>query len=234
MIALPVAICLAFTPSPEELSLPPITAPELRTAASSAADFAPSGWTVERTVDGDLDKDGQADLVIVLKGADPACLVWTDLTDEPMDTNPRLLVVAFRRGGEYKLHSANIAVIPRREDPYTDDPLEIGGLEIRGGVVRLRLGHWRSMGGWGTYSNILSFRWDGKAFPLIGFDRDHLQRNTGETEKLSVNFLTGRARTVSGSMEDGVKDKVVWKNLADRQAPTLETIGNGLEFEPKL
>lgn len=214
--------------------MPPIAMPSVPRSASSAAGFAPSGWKMERSLRGDLNKDGRPDLVLILKGADPACLVRTELAAEPLDTNPRLLIVAFGATRGYRLHLANISIIPRREDPFTDDPLENGDLSIRGEVVRLRLGYWRSAGGWSTYSNSLSFRWDGKAMRLIGFDRDHLQRNSGETEKLSVNFLTGKARVATGSMEDEAKEKIVWKRLPPQVPATLETFGNGLEYEPKL
>ena len=229
-------ICLAVLASAlEEGSLsPPTVEPQLRATASSAAGFVPPGWKLIRALHQDVNKDGRLDLVMVLKGLDPACVVPTELTPEPMDTNPSLLIVAFGTEGGYRLHLANSNVVPRRQDPYTDDPLETGGLWIRDGVIRLRLAHWRSAGGWGTYNNTLSFRWNGDAFRLIGFDRNHLQRNSGETEKVSVNFLTGKARVSEGSMRENVREKVSWKMLQRQSVPTLETFGNGLEYEPKL
>jgi hypothetical protein len=237
MIALPLAICLhaqASHMADQPGAIPPVSTPWLPAEATSAARFAPQGWQVERHLTGDLNKDGRPDLVVVLKGADPACRVTTELASEPLDTNPRLLVVAFRTARGYTRRVASAAVIPRRNDPFADDPLEIGGLSIRNGVLCLRLGHWRSLGGWGTYSNKLSLRWDGAAFRLIGFDRDHLQRNSGETETLSVNFLTGKARIATGSMQDDVEEKVLWKAVPRQATANLETFGDGLEYEPKL
>jgi hypothetical protein len=230
------AICILTGSSSDEggLIIPEIVEPRLPPKAASAGAFAPPGWRVERTLEGDLNKDGRLDLVAVLKGDDPKCRITTELTPDPMDTNPRLLLVAFAEPGGYALAVANAAVIPRREDPYVDDPLEIGDISIRGGVLRLKLGHWRSAGGWGTYSNTFAFRWDGKAFPMIGFDRDHLQRNSGETEKISVNFLTGKAKIVTGSMKEGVREIVRWTDLPRQTVPNLETIGDGLSYEPKL
>lgn len=127
----------------------------------------------------------------------------------------------------YKLYLANSAVIRRRQDPYTGDPLESGGLSAGGGVIRIRLAHWRSAGGWGTYNNTLSFRWDGRAFRLIGFDCNHLQRNAAETEEVSVNFLTVKAWVARGSMRNNAREKVAWKVLPRQLIATLEHFGNG-------
>lgn len=104
---------------------------------------------------------------------------------------------------------------------------------IRAGAMRLGLTYWRSMGGWTTFSSTLSFRWDGAHLRLIGFDRESLQCNSGETEMLSVNFLTRRAKTVKGSMQDEVVDRTTWHRVTG-QGETLEMIGDGLAFEPQL
>lgn len=228
------AICLVLAAGIEDGDLlPPMIEPQVPQMARSAATFVPSGWKLERELHQDINGDGRPDLIMVLKGVDPACIVPTELTSEPMDTNPSLLIVAFGTEQGYRLQVANPSIIPRRQDPYTDDPLGTGSLSIRLGVVRLRLAHWRSAGGWGTYNNTLSFRWDGKAFRLIGFDRDHLQRNTGATEKVSVNFVTRKVRVAEGSMGDDVKARVTWTRLPVQSVPTLETFGDGLEYEPK-
>lgn len=234
MLALLASICLASPPATADagLVIPPVAVPRIPPRAASAAALVPAGWTLERTVRGDLDKDGRPDLVAILKGTDPGCVVSTELSDTPLDTNPRLLVVAFARAGDFVLHLANPALIPRKEDPFAEDPLENGGLEINNGVIRLQLKHWRSAGGRGTFSNELAFRWDGEAFRLIGFDRDHLQRNSGETERISVNYLTRRARRTTGSI-DNQAGKTVWMPVRET-GPNLESIGNGLEFELKL
>jgi hypothetical protein len=231
------AICLAVAgpaSEDEERLVPPASIPKLPAVAVSAKGFAPPGWNVERSLSGDLDGDGRADLVAVLKGADKKCRVRVGPDRAPLDSNPRLLLVAFARGSGYALQLANPAAIARQEDPYMDDPLANGGLAIRDGVVRLRLGSWRSAGSWGTYTNAFAFRWDGRAFRLIGFDRDHLQRNSGETEQLSVNFLTGKAKITRGSSADETPDRVRWTSLPRQVVPTLETLDDGLAYQPRL
>ena len=230
MLAAAAAICVALA-KPYDGDAPALLAPKLSMPAfaSTAAAFVPEGWRVDRELRGDLNRDGRVDLVAVLKGNDPRCVVQIDDRSEPLDTNPRMLLVAFGSEAGFRLLLANSAVIPRVEDPYMDDPLN--DLAIRGGVLRLGLSSWRSMGGWTTFSSTLSFRWDGRRMRLIGFDRETLQRNTGETETLSVNYSTGRARVVIGSMQDDVADSTRWRQVA-AAGVTLETIGDGMALEP--
>ncbi|MDP1027038.1 hypothetical protein Q5H91_07430 [Sphingomonas sp. KR1UV-12] len=204
--------------------------PTIPSSAATATGFVPRSWTLERAITGDLNRDGRPDLVAVLKGADPICVVRIDDATQPMDTNPRVVLVAFGGPNGYHLQLVNAAVIPRIDDRYMDDPFDPDALTIRGDVLRLGLRYWRSMGGWTTFTSTLAFRWDGTRFRLIGFDKESLQRNSGETETVSANFVTGRVKTVTGSMEDDVGSKTRWQKL--RQAPTnLETIGDGFSFE---
>jgi hypothetical protein len=230
-----VALCIALS-QPYAGDLPALRAPmpKILSMAASAAGFAPPGWTVEHAVRGDLDRDGKPDLVVVLKGVDPRCIVRTENAAGTMDTNPRLLLVAFARKPGFALAGANAKVIPRIDDPYMDDPFNADALVIRNGALRLGLTFWRSMGGWTTYTSTLSFRWDGRRFALIGYDRETLKRNSGETETISVNFVTGRAKRTTGSMEDDVADSTRWKRLPAQKAPDLASIGDGLAYEPKL
>ena len=238
MITAVAAICIAASgpPAPYEGEPPGLIAPKpkLPASAASAAGFAPRGWKVERAITGDLNRDGRPDLAVILKGTDPKCVVPTENAGGSPDTNPRLLLVAFAGKAGFTLQLANATVIPRTDDPYMDDPLNLDDFAIRGGVLRLALNFWRSMGGWTTYSSTLSFRWDGQRFPLIGFDRETLRRNSGETETLSVNYLTGRTVIAKGSIEDDARGTSRQQRIPVQKTASLETFGNGLDYEPKL
>ncbi|WP_439534382.1 hypothetical protein [Polymorphobacter sp.] len=238
MLQIAGAICLAVShPSVPYDGEPPrlrAALPSLPASAVSAAAFAPPGWDVEIAVEGDLNGDGQPDLAAVLKGADPDCIVEVEGVTTPMDTNPRLLLVAFRRKTGFDLQAANVAVIPRADDPYMDDPLDAEALAIRRGILSLGLIYWRSMGGWTSYSSVLSFRWNGKQMRLIGFDRETLQRNSGQTETLSVNFVSRRASLANGSIEEDPDRLKRWQRIPVQEPQALETIGDGLAYLPKL
>lgn len=231
------AICVAARPptepyagEPPRLSRP---APVIPRHGRSPAAFAPPGWRVERAITGDLNGDGRPDLAAVVRGSDPRCIVQADTPAGTLDTNPRAVLVALGTASGYALQAVNAHIIPRMDDPYADDPLTTDAFEIRDGVLRLGLNHWRSMGGWTTFSATFTFRWDGHRMRLIGYDRESLQRNSGETETISVNYLTGRAKQVTGSMEDDVDDTTTWHRVASSSA-VFDTVGNGLEFTPTL
>jgi hypothetical protein len=237
VLAAAAALCLAVQPGADPLAdgpprlMEPL--PNIAERARSPDRFVPAGWRMERTITGDLDRDGRTDLVAVIRGIDPNCIVPVESAAGTLDTNPRVLLVAFGTPSGFERRSVSARVIPRMDDPYADDPFNGDTLTIRAGVLRLGLTHWRSMGGWTTFSSTLSFRWDGRQVRLIGFDRESLQRNSGVTETISVNYLTGRAKLTTGSMEDDVDETTRWQQVAG-DAPTLDTIGDGLAFEPRL
>lgn len=238
MLPIAGAICLAVSqPSAPDAGEPPgLRAPAavLPTSAVSVAGFAPRGWGVELARKGDLNGDGWPDLVAILKGRDPNCIVTNAGVPNAIDTNPRQLLVAFGSKSGFVLRAISATIIPRIDDPYMDDPFDPDALTIRRGVLSLGLNYWRSMGGWRSYSTKLSFRWDGKQMRLIGYDRDALQRNSGETEVVSINFVTGRASIIKGSLEDDIEDNRQWQRIPAQKIETLETIADGLAFQPKL
>ena len=232
----PPAICAPLTPAQREAGeIPAARIPRLPDRAADLAGFTPRGWKVVARLAPDLDGDGRADLAAVLMGDDPRCRIPADNgSGGRFDANPKILLVALRRGGGLARQAANARVIPRRSDPYMDDPLEGGGLTAANRALRLTLGSWRSAGGWATFTATYVFRWNGRTFALVGYDRDHLQRNSGQTEKTSVNFLTRRAKVVTGWMEDDEPERTRWKPLPAQVVPTLESMGDGLDYRPGL
>jgi hypothetical protein len=219
----------------QQFEVPAATYPTVPRQASSAQGFVPSGWALESQVSGDLNRDGIADLVLVLHEQNPANVVTHDIMGEsPLDTNPRILAVAFGgQAGGYVLELENHTLIPRREVPAHDDPLADGDLAIKRGTLRVTMGFFASAGSWSTSKTTYTFRHQNGRFELIGFDRDETRRNTGETSVTSINYSTGKAKLTSGHMESDEK-KVRWKTLASRQPITLEEIGNGIEFDPGI
>lgn len=171
---------------------------------------------------------------MVLKGDDPACRIPRN-TGEPYDTNPRILLVARAvASGGYRLAVANRHVLMRVEDPYQDDSFDgESGLTVTKRVIRLSVNFWRSAGGWTTWRTTLAFRWDGARFAMIGADREELRRNTGQTEKVSANYLTARMRVETGSIEDDTPSRSRRLPLRRPSPPSLETIGDALAFDPQ-
>ncbi len=215
--------------------MPPVSYPALPRQAASAEGFVPVGWRLEKRETGDLNGDGVPDLVLVLRQSDPKNVLPNKggLGRHPMDTNPRMLAVAFASpSGGYVLATANHTLIPRPDNPAQDDVLsENGGVSVARGTLRVTLHLFMSAGGWGMSLSSFTFRFQNERFELIGYDRDDTQRNTGETVKISVNYSTGRMSRTVGSIEHD-RTKTAWSTLPKRPLLSLDEVGDGLAFDP--
>jgi hypothetical protein len=217
--------------SPGDQPIPLVTYPELPRQGQEVASFVPKGWKLETRADGDLNGDGLADAALVLRMTDPRNLVSTDWDPEQKyDSNPRILAVLFaRKGGGYNLAVANHEIIPRLENQNQEDPFD--GVEIRRGTLRLRMHIFMSAGGWWMGNLAFTFRWQDGGFKLIGFNRNGVQRNTGETDSLSINFLT-RERVETDGHFDGRPDKVRRSAIPAKPLIDLSAAGDGLMYDP--
>jgi hypothetical protein len=216
-------------------TLPAVSYPHVSAQAPDADGFVPPGWRLELQARGDLDADGQPDLALLLRQRDARNVLRNEgLGEAGFDTNPRMLVVALREGAGYRRILEDHTFIPRRADPVDDDYVQgDDAIAIVRGTLRIRLHAWRSAGGWGTWTSTFNFRWQQGCLRLVGFDRNHLQRNSGQTEDTSINYLTRRATVATGNMED---DAVDTRNVRIAKAPLrcLQDLGSGMDFEPAL
>lgn len=220
----------------QALDIPAVSYPSLSRQAAAAEGFVPPGWTLEAKVEGDLNGDGKADLALVLHATDPKAVVANPegLGEDPLDTNPRILAVAFAKAGGYELVLENHALIPRRTDPVLDDPFDgtaTGGLEVARGTLRLRLGVFASAGSWGVSNMTWTFRWQNGRFEMIGYDRTNADRGSGETNDISINYLTRRVKRTEGTIQSDA-EKVRWETLPRRPLLSLDEVGDGLAFDP--
>jgi hypothetical protein len=224
--------CAAAIASADE-AIPQVTFPTLPTEAKSAAELVPSGWVVEKEVPGDLNADGVSDVTLLLRMTDPANVIENDgMGAQRLDTNPRLLVVAFADGsGALSLALADHDLVPRHTNPVMEDPL--GDVVVARGTLQVSLGSWMSAGGWSTSSRTLTFRHQDGCFRLIGYDATEVQRNTGKLSKLSVNYLTSKAQRSWGSIDEDDTNET-WESFERGELPCLGEVGDGLDFSPGL
>jgi hypothetical protein len=213
----------------QELVIPPATYPRLATTAPDAAAFVPPGWTVEAKAVGDLDKDGNEDVVFVLHETDPAKVLKNEGLGVPeLDTNPRILGAAFREGTGYRLVLENSTLIPRHIEPVLEDPFSDGGIEVARNAFSVTLNSFSSAGSWEAGNAKLTFRWQNGRFELIGWQRNTVMRNTGAMENKSANFSTGVLETGKGSIEND-RTKITKKKIALKPIP-IDQVGDGLMF----
>ena len=194
-----------------------MTYPRLPEQATSAQGFVPAGWTLEKNLSGDLNRDGIPDLVLVLRAQDAANIIkHNTMGANPLDTNPRILAVAFGRKtpAGYTLAMQDHTLIPRRTMPNIDDPLEEGDVMIERGTLRVKLGFFASAGSWTASMTTFTFRHQNGQFELIGYDRYETMRNSGETTDVSINYTTRKVSIAKGSIENDAK-KVRWRTLAE-------------------
>src|SRR5688572_17460630 len=72
--------------------------PTIDAAAAACEGFAPKNWTVVSKSEGDLNGDKLTDCVLVVQGTDKKFLYKNEgLGTDVFDTNPRILVIAFRQ-----------------------------------------------------------------------------------------------------------------------------------------
>ena len=214
--------------------LPPVDYPRLPAAAATEQGFVPKGWRVEARAEGDLDRDGKADLALVLRGTNPANVISEGMCEEPLDTNPRIVAVVLAGpAGGYRLAADNRELIPRRDNPCQVDPFsDPGQIAIEGGTLRIDLERMMSAGGWDMGTTTFRWRWRDGALTLIGFDYSNVRRNTGALTRVSINYLTGRVKISSGNIASD-REKVRWTRLHSRRLPTFSDIGDGLMFDPE-
>lgn len=213
---------------------PSVVFPAIPAQAQTQSDLVPKGWTVEMESRGDLNGDGVPDLMLVLHMVNPVNVITNDgFGTSELDTNPRMLVVAFaeKATSRYSLALVNHTLIPRHTNPSMDDPLEDAA--IVKGTVHVSLGFWMSAGSWFTSQTELTFRYQDGCFKLIGYDSTGTQRNSGETSTVSINYLTRKAKITKGNIENDRQD-VSWKTVRIPSLPCLDAVGDGLDFDPKI
>ncbi len=108
--------------------------------------FIPQGFTILDTTSGDLNKDGNKDMVLILKNAHE---------DDNTDTSRPLLLLAGNKDGQYKLIARNDHVVLCKGcGGIFGDPYE--GLSIKNGFFSIEHyggSNWR-------WTRIITFRFD--------------------------------------------------------------------------
>ncbi|MBI4979180.1 MAG: hypothetical protein HZC28_16990 [Spirochaetes bacterium] len=227
-------LLFCFSAYSDYQEVPAAVYPVLPSRAADAKGFIPKGWVIEEQQQGDLNKDGKPDLLILLRQNNPSNIVTNDGMSPgtpSLDSNPRILAIAFQqKKNVYTLAVQNHDLIPRHDNPCIDDPL--GGVSIDAGNLIVRLHFWANAGSWSTSSIKFTFRYQAACFKLIGYDDSTSWRNTGETIDVSINYLTKKAKCVLGNYTNNLHTEK-WADYPDALGPCLDAIGDGSGFSPE-
>jgi hypothetical protein len=198
-------------------------------SAQAASDFTqatwfPKGFKLVETLRGDLNKDGQPDIVLLVQGTDPAAVVQNRF-GERVDRNRRGLVIALRQGDGYTLALKNLTCFAsENEDGGVYVPPELN-LELAKGSLLINFLHGRY--GYWSYN----FRYRQGSFELIGYDSS--QNHGPVVERVtSINLLTNKVLTrVNTNPEAEGGDERYKETWSKVQRPKVITLSGISGFE---
>lgn len=160
--------------------------------------YIPAKYTLFEAIQGDLNKDGQKDVVLIVKATDPKQWVHDEYRRE-LDRNRRGIIVLLNKKGTYQKVLENLSVFASEN--------EEGGVyfapelvpSIEKGLLKLHYAHGRY--GYWSYG----FRLDDHDMRLIGYDSSD---NFGPyvNSETSINFLTGKKLVRENLNEDPDSD----------------------------
>lgn len=183
------------------------------------ADFVPKGYIIYEKSFGDLNKDGQEDCILVIKGTNENNIVINRF-DKKVDRNRRGIIVLFKNKEGYILATKNYdCFYSENEDGGVYYAPELLIKEERGNLIfhyaHGRYGFWK-----------YTFRYQDSNFKLIGYD----ESNGGAVihSELSINFLTKKKliRENTNPDADGGEEifKETWSKISINKLLLLSEI----------
>lgn len=196
-----------------------MSAQVFRESATGVNPVIPEGWTFD-IANGDLNKDGVLDMVVVTTPNYPEHMKTRD-DGYVYNFNQPLLAIYFGEGlGQYRLWRTYDDVVPYSDNEYIFVDFT-HRITLRG-TLELSWSEMSSAGSWGTSSTTLTYRYQGGDFFLIGKEEESMQRNTGATELVSENYLTHkRQRVTSNAFDEKVKRREQWSKLEKKPLKRL-------------
>ena len=192
---------------------------ELKPQGVSVEDIVPAGWS-HQEAQGDLNKDGIPDLVVVAT-PDDVENTTTRSDGYVYNFNQPILAIYFGTAqGQFHQWKAYDNVIPGddSENCHNDVSLEITDR----GVIRISIQLFCSAGSYGVSTDTYSYRYQNGDFFLIGMDKEEMQRNTGTITLVSENYLTWKRQTKMSNAFDDSAPTEKWTKITRK---SLEKLG---------
>ncbi len=195
--------------------------------AQAPSDFVPAGYVVEEEIRGDLNKDNQADYVLIIKNTDKSKFV-KDKYRGVLDRNRRGLIIAFKNQNQFELALENRNCFSSENEdggayyaPELYVSVNKGNLEIN--YAHGRYGYW-------TYK----FRYQNSNFELIGYDSSE-DRGPVVERSVSINLISKKIRIRKNMNElaqgDDEQFKETWTSFTLSKPIRLGEIANFDELD---
>ena len=196
-----------------------MNAQTLKQQGTLAEQMIPEGWE-HQEVQGDLNKDGIKDLVVLAKPNFKENMMTRD-DGYIYNFNKYIIAIYFGQAeGLFKMWKQYQELFP------ADDEWSSVGVELtitERGTLNIDTDLFSSGGSYGTSRTKYTYRYQNADFYLIGRESTEMMRNTGEMTTVSENYLTWKRQTIKdNAFEEGVK-RETWSKLT--KVP-LEKLGD--------
>ncbi len=201
-----------------------IPAPEVD---NNVKDSLPAGFILFEEKQGDLNKDGVSDRVMIIKGTDKSNIVKGD-AGEDLDRNRRGIIVQLNKNGRYEEAVRNYTCFSSENEDggvYYAPELDVS---INNNNLYVAYDHGRY--GFWTYT----FRYKNSDFELIGYDQSE---NRGPVINVvtSINFLSRKKIVKRNTNEDAEGgDEVFEKTETGIKAGKLIKLSEIEDFDELL
>lgn len=186
----------------------------------SVEQIVPTGWLHQES-QGDLNKDGIADLVVIATPDYEENLKRRD-DGYVYNFNQPILAIYFGDAqGLFRLWRQYDNVIPADENEYCRHDIVLTITDRN--TLRIATEVWCSAGSYGTSTDTYTFRYQNGDFYLIGMDHEESQRNTGECITTSENYLTWKRQVLTSNFTSSKPPKEKWSKLTKKP---LEHLGD--------
>lgn len=170
--------------------------------------YIPAKYDLFEAIEGDLNKDGQKDLVLIVKATDPKAIINHEDRGE-LDRNRRGIIVLLNENGKYKQILKNLSCFSsENEDGGVYFAPELW-VTVEKNRLHVHYGHGRY--GYWDYN----FRLENTDLRLIGYEQSNNHGPYIESE-ISVNLLTGKKLLRTNIVKDDEaepKFKEQWTNI---------------------
>ena len=193
----------------------------MQRSAATAESLVPAGWTIEQRYHADFNRDGRADVLLLLRQSASEGTI-----------PPRMILVALAK-------KSRRAMRPRRPmngchhatRRALEDPMADGEIKLRPGGFELKLGMMSGVGSYLAATMRYRFRHEGGCFRLIGYERAETHRATLDTRDMSVNFLTGVVVRTTGNAQSNAK-QIERRRLPANPRRCLGELDSAWTFDP--